>query len=212
MKKSIDARGLACPKPVIRVKQTFDEGGFSELEVIVDNQAAVENITRFCENSGHAILSIRQEGDFSYIAIENENWKEGDKGPEEPVIQVATLGSAPVPEAPQPANIFINSPYIGTGDNKLGTNLMKAFLYSLTEIDKKPQHILMMNGGVKIAAEGSDSLDDLRTLEKDGVAILVCGACLDFFGLKEKLAVGKISNMYEIASILTGGGNTVTVG
>lgn len=212
MKKSIDARGLACPKPVIRVKQTFDEGGFSTLEVIVDNQAAVENITRFCENSGHAILSIKQDGEFRFIEIENENWKEGDKAPGEPAFQFAPVGSSPVPAVPQAVNIFINSPYIGTGDDKLGTTLMKAFIYSLTEIDSKPKHILMMNGGVKVAVEGSDSLDDLRKLEKEGVTILVCGACLDFFSLKEKLAVGKVSNMYEIASILTGPGNTATVG
>ncbi|MBI9097719.1 MAG: sulfurtransferase-like selenium metabolism protein YedF, partial [Spirochaetaceae bacterium] len=110
------------------------------------------------------------------------------------------------------SNIFINSSAIGSGDGKLGEKLMEAFIYTLTELDKKPQYILMMNSGVRVAVEGSTSIENLKDLEESGVKILVCGACLDFYEIKDKLKAGKISNMYEIASILTGKGNTVTVG
>lgn len=209
MKKSINGTGLACPQPVIRVKQAFDEGGFSQLEIQVDNQAAVENVTRFCENSGHAILSITQNGEIRKITIENESFKEGDKPPAEQAFQFDAIQPSTVKE---PLNIFINSDTIGQGDRKLGTKLMEAFVYSLTEIERRPDNILMMNSGVKIAVEGSDCIENLKELEESGISIYVCGACLDYYNLTEKLAVGKISNMYEITSFLTSKGNTVTVG
>jgi len=194
---------------VIKVKQAFDEGGFSLLEIQVDNQAAVENVTRFCENSGHAILSVTQDGEIRTLTIENENYSEGDTPPPEPAFRFAELKQG---TGEEPLNVFINAETIGQGDPRLGTKLMEAFVYSLTEIDRRPNNILMMNGGVKVAVEGSPCIDNLKELEESGIAIYVCGACLDFYGLKENLAVGKVSNMYEIASILTGRGNTVTVG
>ena len=205
MKKSIDGRTLPCPEPVIKVKQAFDKGGFQELEVFVDNQAAVENITRFAENSGHSILSISEDEDIRTIIIDNSKNGTEEETEEEPskIIRFNQSGSN---------NIFINSSTIGSGDQKLGDKLMEAFIFTLTELDNKPEYILMMNSGVIVAAEGSSSIANLKDLEKSGVNILVCGACLDFYKIKEKLEVGKISNMYEIASILTGKGNTVTVG
>lgn len=205
MKKSIDGRTLPCPQPVIKVKQAFDEGGFNELEILVDNQAAVENITRFAENSGHSILSVSENEDISTIIIENSDRGENPEPEIEPVEMY-------VPQRLQRTNIFINSSTIGTGDQKLGEKLMEAFIFTLTETDKKPQYILFMNSGVKIAVKGSPSIGNLKDLEQSGVSMLVCGACLDYYGFKDKLEVGKISNMYEIASILTGDGNTVTVG
>lgn len=205
MKRSIDGRMLPCPQPVIKVKQAFDEGGFGKLEVLVDNKAAVENITRFAENSGHSILSVTEDSNISTIIIENLS---NDN---------TTLTETDEIEKMMPSNcgahnIFINSSTIGTGDQKLGDKLMEAFIYSLTEIDRKPQYILFMNSGVKVTVEGSVSLENLRDLEQSGIKILVCGACLDFYGIKDKLKVGKVSNMYEITSILTSEGNTVTVG
>jgi selenium metabolism protein YedF len=204
MKKSIDGRNLPCPQPVIKVKQAFDEGGFNELEVLVDNQAAVENITRFAENSGHNIDSVTEKNKITTIVINNNNSEEASPKTE----------SAPFicSSGPVATTIFINSATIGSGDDKLGDKLMEAFIYSLTEIEDKPENILMMNGGVHITVEGSNSIENLRTLEKSGINILVCGACLDFYGIKDKLQVGKVSNMYEIASVLLKNGNTVTVG
>ena len=205
MKKSIDGRSLPCPQPVIKVKQAFDEGGFGELEILVDNKAAVENITRFAENSGHSILSVSEKSNISTIVIENLA-NEATALPETDTTEII-MGSNP-----GVSNIFINSSTIGSGEQKLGDKLMEAFIYSLTEMDKKPKHILFMNSGVKVTVEGSVSLENLRDLEKSGVTLLVCGACLDYYGIKDKLEVGKVSNMYEITSILTSDSNTVTVG
>lgn len=205
MKKSIDGRTLPCPQPVIKVKQAFDEGGFELLEVQVDNQAAVENITRFAENSGHSIISVTENEDIRTILIENDGFSENispETEPEEEII-FRPHGAA---------NIFINSSTIGSGDRKLGEKLMEAFIYTLTELDTKPENILIMNSGVKVAVKGSTSIENLKDLEQSGVKILVCGACLDYYGIKDNLEAGKISNMYEIASILTGSGNTVTMG
>ncbi|MDA3812052.1 MAG: sulfurtransferase-like selenium metabolism protein YedF [Spirochaetaceae bacterium] len=205
MKKSIDGRTLPCPQPVIKVKQAFDAGGFNELEVLVDNKAAVENITRFAENSGHNILSISEENQISTIVIENIN------DPMDTELEISSL-ETPLFDSSGITNIFINSLTVGTGELKLGMKLMEAFIFSLTELDHKPDNILIMNSGVKVAVEGSSSMDNLKELEDSGVNILVCGACLDYYGLKEKLVAGKVSNMYEIASILIGKGNTITMG
>lgn len=206
MKKSIDGRNLPCPQPVIKVKQAFDAGGFKELEVLVDNQAAVENITRFAENSGHSIISVTENNKISTIIIDNNN---NNNNEPTPVTESAPFICSAGPVA---TTVFINSSTIGSGDKKLGDKLMEAFIYSLTEMDIKPKNILMMNSGVHVTVEGSVSIENLKDLEKSGVNILVCGACLDFYKLKDKLQVGKISNMYEISSTLLESGNTVTVG
>jgi selenium metabolism protein YedF len=205
MKRSIDGRTLPCPQPVIKVKQAFDEGGFRELEVLVDNQAAVENITRFAENSGHNILSVSEDSNISTIIIENLDDEILTAPETEKAEKILSSGN-------DAAKIFINSSTIGTGEQKLGEKLMEAFIYTLTEMDRKPRHILFMNSGVKVTVEGSSSIQNLRDLERSGVELLICGACLDYYGIKDKLEVGKVSNMYEIATILTGEGNTVTVG
>ena len=205
MKKSIDGKTLPCPQPVIKVKQAFDEGGFEELEVIVDNKAAVENITRFAENSGHSIISLTEDENISRIIIDNSD-SDIKLDPEvQPEQAILSDGS-------KTSNIFINSSAIGSGDQKLGEKLMEAFIFTLTEMDNKPENILMMNSGVKVTVKGSPSISNLRDLQESGVNILVCGACLDYYNIKDLLEAGTISNMYEIASILTGPGNTVTVG
>lgn len=205
MKKSIDGRDLPCPQPVIKVKQAFDEGGFRELEVIVDNQAAVENISRFAENSGHSIISVSEENQISTIIIENLNAVDSTSPDTQRSEKI-------MPNKSDVTNIFINSSTIGSGEQKLGDKLMEAFIYSLTEMDKKPQCILFMNSGVKVTVKGSSSIENLRDLETSGVKLLVCGACLDYYGIKDSLEVGKVSNMFEITSVLTESGNTVTVG
>ncbi len=202
MKRSIDGRTLPCPQPVIKVKKAFDEGGFNQLEVLVDNIAAVENITRFVENSGHTILSITEEEKIHTIIIDNDDEETGLEVEPAVIEQSGNSGTS---------NIFITSMTIGKGDRTLGAKLMEAFLFSLTELEIKPRHILMMNEGVKNAVEGGPSIENLRDLEDSGVSILVCGACLDFYGIKNQLQVGKISNMYEISSILTGKENTVSI-
>ena len=101
--------------------------------------------------------------------------------------------------------VFISADGIGSGDEQLAALLMRAFLYTLTESEALPARIILMNGGVKLAVEGSDSLINLRRLAERGVEILACGTCLEFYQLKDALAVGRVSNMYEIAGLLLQG-------
>ena len=110
-----------------------------------------------------------------------------------------------------PVVVAVGSAEMGNGDPRLGRILMKSFLYSLTQLDELPQTVLFFNGGVRMTTEGSESLEDLKALESQGVEILSCGTCLDFYGLKDKLLVGGITNMYVIAQTMAGAGNVVKI-
>ena len=110
-----------------------------------------------------------------------------------------------------PVVVAIGSSEMGNGDPKLGKILMKSFLYSLTQLDALPQTVLFFNGGVRMTTEGSESIEDLKALEAQGVEILSCGTCLDFYGLKDKLCVGGITNMYVIAQTMAEAGNVVKI-
>lgn len=114
--------------------------------------------------------------------------------------------------------IFINSNTIGRGDDELGVALMKSFLYALTKSavpagrqEDKPSKIIFMNGGVKLVVEGSEVVDSLKELIDSGVQMLACGTCLDFFKLKDKVAVGEVSNMYEILSSFLAADKVITI-
>lgn len=105
--------------------------------------------------------------------------------------------------------MVISKNTLGSGDDKLGSALMKSYLYALSESDKIPSDLLFLNGGVKLTVEGSDCLETIQTLKNKGVNILSCGTCLDFYGIKDKLKVGEITNMYTIVEKMTSGNNTI---
>ena len=110
-----------------------------------------------------------------------------------------------------PVVVAVGSAEMGNGDPRLGRILMKSFLYSLTQLDELPQTVLFFNGGVRMTTEGSESIEDLKALESQGVEILSCGTCLDFYGLKDKLLVGGITNMYVIAQTMAEASNVVKI-
>ena len=189
MKKVIDVRGLDCPKPVLRTKKALEQGGFDKLEILVDNKAARDNVSSFLEKSGHKIDRVKETiGDFTIYAT----------------IKKA---EAKVPEQNEAAStagktVFISSDSLGIGSDDLGRKLMKAFTFTLTELDTPPNRLLFMNSGVYLCLNDSDSLPNLKILAERGTDILVCGTCLNFFEVSEKLAIGKVSNMYDIADHL----------
>ena len=206
----IDARGLACPQPVVLVKKALDAfssaGGLSSalLTVLVDNETARENVVRFATHSG-LDAKVEQNAD-GFMAITISSTQE--TAPEVGVASVPV--DAPLPEgagasSADPFTVFFASDRIGQGDDELGALLMKGFIYALAESEQKPVRIIFMNSGVNLTVEGSIHLENLRRLQDEGVEILSCGTCLDFYGLKDKLAVGRISNMYEIVSLLSSG-------
>ncbi len=211
--KRIDARGMACPKPVLSVNKDLEEGGYDRIEVLVDNPAAKENVSRFASYSGNEILSTNEEGGTISILI---GVKAGGAGGVADKVAAAVASSCPESEveassaAKQAATVFIRSDRIGSGDDQLGALLMRAFLSTLGETEPAPGRLILMNGGVRLAVEGAETVESLRRLEAAGIEVLACGTCLKFYGLEERLAAGRISNMYEIAGALLAG-KVVTV-
>lgn len=107
---------------------------------------------------------------------------------------------------------WIISDRLGSGDDELGRLLMRNFIYSLARSETRPARVMLMNGGVKLACEGSDSLEDLKLLAGSGVPVKACGTCLDFLHLKERLAIGEIGDMAGSVGVLAGDSGVVTVG
>jgi len=190
MEKIIDCKGMACPLPVVNAKKASEALHPGDvLTVLVDNEIAVQNLTRFASHKGFAPTSEK-------------------KGEAEFAVTMRVSGSAPA-EASEPALctpdtrqkgmlVVLSGSTMGVGDSKLGTSLMKAFVFALTRQDRLPDTILCYNSGAYLTCEGADTLEDLKLLESEGVTILTCGTCLDFYGLKDKLAVGGVTNMYDI--------------
>jgi selenium metabolism protein YedF len=180
MKKTVDARGLACPEPVIMTKKALDSREVNEVLTIVDNQAALENISRMVRTLNLESMIEEQDGSF-YINIVKE-----DVSPEK-----QDLGGNTV--------VLVKSNVLGEGDDKLGSILMKSFMYTLTQMEGEIKTLMFLNSGVMLTTSGSELLEHLKSLANSGVEIFSCGTCLDFYGLSDKLEVGSVGNMYTIA-------------
>ncbi len=191
---TVDARGKACPQPVVMALHALAElPAGEELDVLVDNDAAVQNLCRMAAQKGRS-AAVSQEENFWHVCI-----GEGAVDPQAASLpQVDCCGLSA-----QAAVVAVGTDVMGRGSDELGRALVKSFLYALAQLEVPPRTLLFFNGGAKLTVEGSQSLEDLRTLEAAGTEILTCGTCLDFYGLKDKLAVGSITNMYRIAQILT---------
>ena len=197
MNTIIDARGLACPQPVIRTRKALREGG--GVTAIVDSETAQQNVTRMAEKAGCSVRAERRE-DGIYLDI----------FPPEGTARPAGQPSA-APSVGGPLVLMVPGETMGRGDEQLGGILLRGFFHTLGEVQPLPDTIILLNGGVKLAVASSPVLDDLRALAEREVAILACGTCLGHFGLKERLAVGEISNMYTIAETLLGAGKVVSL-
>ncbi len=194
--KKIDARELACPRPVILAKDAVNEQ-HNEILILVGNEAAKENIIKFASNFNYTATQVQKIDDYYSVKIEKNDCCEIM----DHTIKKDTKGKV----------IFIKSEYLGISDVQLGELLMKGFIYALTKIDNTPEKLIFMNGGVKLCIEGALTLENMKELDKMGVEILVCGTCLDFFKLTDKLAVGSISNMYDIVDALTEDKHVITI-
>lgn len=189
MTKEIDARGLACPAPVLQTKEAIERDTPNTIMIQVDNDAARQNVTRFLESQSYRV-SVEQSGmDFHVTGR-----REGDAGASE----------CRVTELPQTESkrimLMVTTDRIGHGDDELGTKLMASFLKTLKEMGEELWLIVFLNNGVKLTIEGSDLLPVLRELEEEGVSLLVCGTCLNHFNLLEKKQVGETTNMLDIVS------------
>lgn len=203
MKKTIDTRGRLCPEPLILTRRAIAQGtAGDEFEVLTDNATACSNLRTYLTELGVAF-----EGDGEVIRF---------------TLGAAVPGSGAIPaaspvvcDAPAAAAkkedycVAVAADRMGRGDDDLGRILLRAFINALGEAERLPGHILCYNSGINVALDGSDTVAALRELEARGVEVLVCGTCLDFYGATERLAAGRVSNMFRITEVLSRAGHVV---
>ncbi|MGB3903975.1 MAG: sulfurtransferase-like selenium metabolism protein YedF [Anaerolineae bacterium] len=198
MTKTVDCRGLECPQPVILTRKAMAET--EAVTTIVDNDTAKMNVSRMASKQGYSV-EVEEKDDGIHLHLIKD-----DAVPEE---ETAPASAEVGPGGP--TVVLIPGNGLGRGDGELGHILMRSFLHTLNEVEPLPATLVFINAGVKLTVDGSPVVEDLQALEQRGVVILACGTCLGYFGLKEKIAVGEISNMYTISETLLGAGNVVAL-
>ncbi len=193
----VNAIGDACPIPVVKTKNAIRElGGSGVVEVSVDNEIAVQNLLKMAKQKEYE-ASFEKKSNTEYIVTINVNG--GEVFDAKPVAKTnAKSDEIKLKET----IVVIDSDKMGDGDEEFSKTLLKGFIYALSSQDIPPAKILFYNTGVRITTEGSASIEDLKVLEKAGAKIYSCGACLNNYGLSEKLSVGEVTNMYDIVSYL----------
>jgi selenium metabolism protein YedF len=199
--KTVDAKGQLCPKPLIMTKKALGEINENEtLEVLIDNEISMKNVTRFLTDNGF-IPSVKNDGKVYRVMVS----KTGEISQNAPVEDYCEVN------LPQTSNYVVafQRDVLGKGAEELGKILIKAFVNTLPEVSSKPKSLVFLNSGIFLALMDSPVLDSLKKLESNGVKILVCGTCLDYYGKKDSIGVGQISNMYDILEQLSTAGNVV---
>ena len=188
----VNAMGDTCPIPVVKTKDAIRrlgaDGGV--VETLVDNEIAVQNLTKMANQKGYGVES-QKLGENEYRVTMTVG-----AGADLPAEGEETV--CVVPAGQKNTVVVVSADHMGEGEGELGKNLLKAFLYALSQQETLPKAILFYNGGAFLTCEGSLSLEDLKSMADRGVDILTCGTCLNFYGLTEKLAVGGVTNMYDI--------------
>ena len=189
---TVNAMGDKCPVPVIKTKKALDALTAPEtIEVLVDNETAVANVTKMAQSTGATVTQERLGEDEYKVTIQ----------------ALAGEGTQTAPAGD--TVVVISSDKMGSGNDELGKVLIKGCIFAITQLDELPKKMIFYNGGAKITCEGSDSLEDLKNLESQGVEIVTCGTCLDYYGMKDKLAVGTVTNMYDIVESMNNAGKIV---
>ena len=204
----VNAIGDTCPIPVIKTQNAIKQmNGEGVVEVMVDNEIAVQNLTKMAKQKQYACRSEKLSGEEYRVVITVTKGAQEDGGQTDALAAVTFPAPSETPDADacipdgrkKKKIVVIRSGKMGEGNDELGAVLMKGFIYALTELEELPETILLYNGGAPLSCEDSDSLEDLKTLEAQGVEIMTCGTCLNYYGLTDKLAVGTVTNMYAIA-------------
>jgi selenium metabolism protein YedF len=199
--KTVDARGMACPMPLILTKKALNGLGAGDtLLVLVDNETSKQNVERFCSDNGVDVAAARDGAVFTLTLVK----RRGEK------ISADEKAYCAPDKQRKPHVIAFRGDTMGSGPEELGAILMKAFVNTIKETEPLPSHLVFYNTGVRLVVQGSPLVEPLAELEKKGITILACGTCLDYFGLKAKLAVGMVSNMYSILETLSNAGSVVT--
>ena len=203
---TVNAMGDNCPIPVIKTKKAMQAlTGPETIEVLVDNEIAVQNVTKMAASAGGQVSS-EKVGDAEFkVTIQMEGAPKAEEQEEETCM----------PDARSNTVVVISSDRMGSGNDELGKVLIKGFIFAVTQLDTLPKTMLFYNGGATLTTEGSDSLADLKSLEAQGVEIMTCGyngekantAC--YYVLKEKLDVGSVTNMYSIVETMAKAGKII---
>jgi len=188
--KEIDARGLACPAPVLETRAVVEKDQATEIKVLIDNPAARENVARFLSSRGYA-TEVGQEGNIFFVV--------GACGAKE---QPLPLPEADVKTRSKKIMVMLATDRFGFGDDALGLKLMANFIKTLKEMGNDLWRLVFINNGVKLTVTGSEILSVLKEYENDGVTILVCGTCLTHFNLLDQKQVGETTNMLDIVTAM----------
>ncbi len=200
--KKVDAKGLECPQPVLLAKKALEET--AAVEVSVDNETAVENLKRLGTKLNCGLnINDKEDGTFTVTLTRSGEGKGSSDTETRSLPVTGGNGSGSLV-------VVISSERMGRGDDELGDILVRAFIHTLTELDEYPESIILYNSGVKLAVKDSPAADDLILLQEKGVDILVCGTCANYFEISDNLGAGRISNMYDIAGLMTGAGRLVS--
>jgi selenium metabolism protein YedF len=186
--QELDCRGQACPQPVLKTKEIVDQGDIQQLTVLVDNEAARENVSRFLERSGYQVEVAGQGSDLAVTGIRQQ------EGPDKSAAD--TWEEAEL----RKILVLVGTDRMGTGDDELGRKLIVNFINTLKEMGRELWCLVLLNAGVKLAVAGSEVLASLKELEQSGVMVLVCGTCLNHFQLLEQKQVGETTNMLDIVT------------
>lgn len=192
MKRELDCRGLMCPEPVIRCRDLIKAVNPHDIKILVDNSAALENVERFLSRNGYATESVSlPSSEWQILASKSKSSpceKQGD--------------TIPAPDF-RKTLILLTTETIGRGDDELGAKLMDTFLTNLGELGDSLWRIILLNGAVKLSTRTGKALEALKSLEASGVSILVCGTCLNHYGLLDKRQVGETTNMMDVITSLS---------
>ncbi|MBU5336206.1 sulfurtransferase-like selenium metabolism protein YedF [Intestinibacter bartlettii] len=192
----VDAMGDQCPIPVIKTKKALDKITEQSLvEVHVDNEIAVQNLSKMAKQKNLEYTCDKIEDQHYVIKIKAEA---NNSQSQEVNVEENKQEEVCYPDRKTNTVVVLSSNKMGEGNDELGQILMKGFIFALTELEELPSTVLLYNSGVKLSTEGSNSIKDLKTLEAQGVEILSCGTCLNYYNLTEKLEVGEVTNMYFI--------------
>jgi selenium metabolism protein YedF len=198
MTTTLDARGLVCPEPVILTRNAMEQA--DRIVTLVDNETALTNVSRMAAKAGWQVSVVEDDGEFRIELAKGEL-----------VPQPESLAVGRAEAMPGPLVLVVSAETMGRGEAELGGILVRGFFHTLGEIEPLPQTIVFLNSGVKLACQGSPVLDDLCALEAEGIEMLVCGTCLGYFELTQKLVAGLVSNMYDIAETVLGAGKVVNL-
>lgn len=186
--RELDCRGQACPHPVLKTKEIVEQGDVVEVTVLVDNDAARENVSRFLERSGYGVQVAARGGDFAVIGIRTQKLPSGK------------LEETWEETSPHKILVLVGTDRMGTGDDDLGRKLIASFLGTLKEMGRDLWCLIFLNAGVKLTVAGSEVLGSIQDLSREGVMVLVCGTCLNHFQLLEQKQVGETTNMLDIVT------------